>query len=115
MRPARNSFKVFFALVLLLALCLASCRKASTPRCVEINWIPPAQPLTHYEVFRSTQPGIYDETKPYASHIEGTRFIDSDVVEGQTYYYRIRSVRENSTGIRRSSLSEEAMAFVPKR
>jgi hypothetical protein len=100
--------------VLLLSLSLVSCRKAATPRSVEINWTAPAQPLSYYEVYRSTHPGDYDLSKPYASHIEGTRFIDSNVVEGQTYYYRVLSVHDSSTGVRRSVLSEETMAYVAK-
>jgi nitrous oxide reductase accessory protein NosL len=112
---------ISLTLILLLTMILAGCRKATppsgeaTPHSVEVNWVSPAQPVTYYEVFRSTHSGIYDMTKPYAPRVEGTHFVDTNVVAGETYFYRIRAVREDTMGVEKSVFSEEVIASVPTR
>jgi hypothetical protein len=111
---SKKVLKTLFTLVLLLTIALAGCRKVEPPS-VEVKWIAPAQSATYYEIFRSTHRGIYDVSKPYVPRFAGTSFVDSDVIEGETYFYRIRAVSEDSKGVHKSVLSEEVMAYVPER
>jgi fibronectin type 3 domain-containing protein len=100
---------------LLLSPGLTGCQKTpDVSHSVEVSFTPPSPAPSYYEVFRSTQQDIYDGNHPYISHLEGTHFIDMNVRAGETYYYRIRSVREDSTGLYRSGLSQEAKAVVPQ-
>ena len=108
--------KIFLILVL-LSLSLASCHKAGTvPHSVEISWMAADPRPTYYEVFRSTARDreINAATKPYAPRVDGTNFIDKDVVAGESYFYRVRSVIEDSKGVHKSELSPEITAVVPK-
>jgi hypothetical protein len=54
-------------------------------------------------------------TKPYAPRVEGTHFVDTNVIAGETYFYRIRAVREDTKGVEKSVFSEEVIASVPTR
>jgi hypothetical protein len=109
--------KIFLILVLLLSLSVAGCHKAGTvPHSVEISWKAAAPPPTYYEVFRTTTRDreVNAATKPYAPRVDGTNFIDNDVVAGETYFYRVRSVIEDNKGVHKSELSPEITAVVPK-
>lgn len=71
---------------------------------VEVTWAP-VNGIEYYEVFRSAQP-----KEGYASlaKVKGTVYFDTDVAEGELYYYAVKS----GVGKTLSAFSEAAQGFV---
>ncbi|MGO8673339.1 MAG: carbohydrate-binding protein [Capsulimonadaceae bacterium] len=63
---------------------------------------------TSYNVFRGTTHAA-EAPVPEATHVTGTVYIDSGLVNGATYFYRVAAVNEAGT----STLSTETAAAVP--
>ena len=96
--------------LLVLALALPSCRKAS--HSVTLIWEPTPSAagvsVVGYNVYRRTKPEG-PRTK-IASRVPGPSYEDRDVVSGRTYFYVVTAVAQSG---RESRLSEEARAKVP--
>jgi hypothetical protein len=71
---------------------------------IVLNWDSVRAKL-RYNVYRSTTPGSYSST-PYAAGISGSRYTDSNVQSGVTYYYVVTA----TDGTRESAQSNEASA-----
>lgn len=71
---------------------------------IVLNWDSVGSKL-RYNVYRSTAPGSYSST-PYAANVWGSRYIDSNVQSGVTYYYVVTA----TDGTRESARSNEASA-----
>lgn len=75
---------------------------------VGLSWTPDAGTVQGYYVYRGTQTG-----GPYAkisSLQNGTTYVDSGVVSGQTYYYVVTAL---GNGPVESAYSNEAVAIIP--
>lgn len=70
-----------------------------------VSWSTADTSITGYNVYRATTPGG-EGTTPYASDFSGTNFMDTNVTNGVTYYYKVAAV--NFTGT--SALSPETSA-----
>lgn len=73
------------------------------PGAIRLTWIASTTPGVTYTVYRSTAPGV---EQLYDADVTGTRFDDTGVSSGQTYYYRLTS--KTATG--ESALSNETSA-----
>jgi len=81
-------------------------RAADQGNWIRVNWalIAADANITHYNVYRTTTPGVYSAT-PFGSVLRGTAtFNDSTAVDGQDYWYVVES---DSAAVKRSTLSIE--------
>lgn len=80
----------------------------TTPRSVALDWNPETAPLLGYFVYRGTQTGgPYSKISPLQP---GPPYTDLSVSSGQTYYYVVTALDNNSV---ESSFSNEATAVIP--
>ena len=74
---------------------------------VRLNWADVADDdFIHYRVYRGTERGVYGET-PLADGLTESQYVDTDVVNGVTYYYAVTAV---FTGDKESNPSTERAA-----
>jgi len=78
---------------------------------VKLSWVPPSDDgnstITEYKIYRGASPN----SEEYLASVNGsvTYYIDSNITEGTTYYYRISAVN----GLGESNLSEEVSIQIP--
>ncbi|WP_337288223.1 hypothetical protein [Candidatus Methylomirabilis sp.] len=69
-------------------------------RAIRLSWVAPvrrvdASPLAvipRYNVYRGVDPGRYDPSPINRDPVQGTQFQDANLVNDQTYYYRVTAV-----------------------
>jgi fibronectin type 3 domain-containing protein len=82
---------------------------------VELSWSPATgvPPARGYNVYRGSQPGAYGEAPLNTSPLLETRFQDSTVSNGVTYYYVVRAVGGDEPPFREGKNSAE-VAIAPE-
>jgi len=87
---------------------ITQCTIASGSHSVTLSWTPSSSSgVTGYNIYRATVTG-----GPYAiisANVQGTQFIDSQVVAGTTYYYVVTALNPQGESI----YSNEASAVIP--
>jgi hypothetical protein len=79
---------------------------------VILSWTASATPgVLGYNVFRGTTSGEEGSTPLNSTPINGTTYVDENVIPGETYYYMVTAVA--SEGVIQSANSNEAAATVP--
>ncbi|PYU29753.1 MAG: hypothetical protein DMG31_16265 [Acidobacteria bacterium] len=88
---------------------LVGCNSANTAHMANLSWDPSPSAVVGYNVYRGTQSGG-PYTKLNSSPVAVTRYTDSTVQPGQTYFYIVKAV--NSKNVQ-SVPSGEVSAAVP--
>ena len=92
-----------------ILLFLVSALAAQTTHSVSLNWGASSTPSVTYNVYRSTTSGSgYSQIN--VSPVTGLTFTDSQVSNGATYFYVVRSF----DGTSESANSNEAKAVIPQ-
>jgi fibronectin type 3 domain-containing protein len=80
-----------------------------TAHSARLSWSPSTSLVVGYRVYRSTQSGTaYSLITP--DLVPGTSFLDSTVAKGQTYFYVVTAVDDQSL---ESGFSNEVSATIP--
>jgi len=69
-----------------------------------------ADPVIGYNVYRGTKSQVYGPEPINALPIEGTKFVDTGVESGKTYYYVVKTVTSRKV---ESVLSNETVVIIP--
>ncbi|MGZ4442053.1 MAG: fibronectin type III domain-containing protein [Nocardioidaceae bacterium] len=81
-----------------------------------VTWSAPSSdggsPVTGYNVYRGTTAGGEAPT-PVASNVTGTRFTDSGLTNGTTYYYKVAAVNAVGVGAQSAEASAAPRASAP--
>jgi fibronectin type 3 domain-containing protein len=80
-----------------------------TAHSATLSWNPSSSVVVGYRVYRSTQSGAA-YTLLTSTLVSASSFKDSTVVKGQTYYYVVTAVDDQS---RESGFSNEVLAIIP--
>ncbi len=96
----------------------SSLRAAAGERAVRLSWVAPARrvdgsPLAivpRYNIYRGAGPGQYDPNPINREPVQHTQFQDTDLVNDQTYYYRVAAVESQEPPWQEGMPSSEVSA-----
>jgi hypothetical protein len=103
----------------------SSLRAEAGERAIRLSWVAPtrradASPLAvvpRYNIYRGTSSGRYDPSPINREPVQGTQFQDVDLVNDQTYYYRVAAVESPEPpwqeGLQSSELSAAPADLTP--
>ncbi len=84
---------------------------------VSLSWNPVTPPagktITAYNVYRATTSGSVSPNLLTPLGVVGTAYLDTTVIDGTTYYYKIKSWCPACTTPESPSFSSEAQAIIP--
>ncbi|MDE2180775.1 MAG: fibronectin type III domain-containing protein [candidate division NC10 bacterium] len=96
----------------------SSLRAAAGERAIRLSWVAPtrrvdASPLAivpRYNIYRGASPGRYDPFPINREPVRSTQFQDTNLVNDQTYYYRVAAVESQEPPWQEGLLSSEVSA-----